>query len=96
MHVGRSISHTTNPHVLQQATSADGTKVPYFLVAPESVELNGKQPTLLFVVYQLCAAACRCVCSVADDGRFATQVWLRWLRDFHAAILRIKIWRRLA
>ncbi len=31
-----------------QATSKDGTKIPYFVVAREQVELNGKNPTLLY------------------------------------------------
>jgi len=30
------------------ATSADGTKVPYFLVLPKDFEANGKTPTLLY------------------------------------------------
>lgn len=30
------------------ATSADGTKVPYFLVLPKGFEANGKTPTLLY------------------------------------------------
>ena len=31
-----------------QATSADGTKVPYFLVRPDTLELDGTHPTLLY------------------------------------------------
>ena len=30
------------------ATSDDGTKVPYFMVAPKGLELNGEHPTLLY------------------------------------------------
>ena len=30
------------------ATSADGTKVPYFLVAPQDMSLDGSTPTLLY------------------------------------------------
>ena len=30
------------------ATSEDGTKVPYFMVAPKGLELNGEHPTLLY------------------------------------------------
>ncbi len=30
------------------ATSADGTKIPYFMVAPESLPLDGSTPTLLY------------------------------------------------
>jgi prolyl oligopeptidase len=30
------------------ATSADGTKVPYFMVAKKNLELNGQHPTLLY------------------------------------------------
>jgi prolyl oligopeptidase len=30
------------------ATSADGTKIPYFLVARQDLELNGRSPTLLY------------------------------------------------
>ena len=30
------------------ATSADGTKVPYFLVAPKEMPLDGSTPTLLY------------------------------------------------
>lgn len=37
-------------HVVQQlwATSKDGTKIPYFLVAPKKMKLDGSTPTLLF------------------------------------------------
>lgn len=31
-----------------EATSADGTKVPYFLVSKEAVKLDGKNPTVLY------------------------------------------------
>lgn len=30
------------------ATSEDGTKIPYFMVAPKGLELNGEHPTLLY------------------------------------------------
>ncbi|MGZ3793801.1 MAG: prolyl oligopeptidase family serine peptidase [Bdellovibrio sp.] len=31
-----------------EATSKDGTKIPYFLVSKKNIELNGKNPTLLY------------------------------------------------
>ena len=31
-----------------EATSADGTKIPYFIVAPKALDLNGETPTLLY------------------------------------------------
>ncbi|MES2354418.1 MAG: prolyl oligopeptidase family serine peptidase [Pseudomonadota bacterium] len=31
-----------------EATSADGTKIPYFVVAPKTLDLNGATPTLLY------------------------------------------------
>lgn len=39
-----------SPYESQQyfATSKDGTRVPYFVVAPKGMELNGKNPTLLY------------------------------------------------
>ncbi|MEQ1752605.1 MAG: prolyl oligopeptidase family serine peptidase [Micropepsaceae bacterium] len=37
-------------HIVQQlwATSSDGTKIPYFLVAPKAMKMDGSTPTLLF------------------------------------------------
>ena len=31
-----------------EATSADGTKIPYFIVKPEGMEMNGETPTLMY------------------------------------------------
>ncbi|MGZ3774228.1 MAG: prolyl oligopeptidase family serine peptidase [Bdellovibrio sp.] len=45
-------SEKFNSHEMQvqrfEATSSDGTKVPYFMVSKKNIKLNGKNPTLLY------------------------------------------------
>lgn len=45
----KSYSDTRNMEVTQQfSTSADGTKIPYFMMHKKGLKLNGKNPTILY------------------------------------------------
>lgn len=78
-HVGEGFSATDVKVQMIFATSKDGTKIPMFVVAKDSVQFNGENPTMLwgyggFNVNQTPAFSSRALTTVKRGGVWVTAV----------------------
>ena len=67
-----------------EATSTDRTKVPYFVVRPKALKLDGTAPTLLYAWLWIALLTFReltlaVILSTADNVTFPIVVWSLWL-----------------